>query len=33
MRMDEVELMRFGFEYIKYLYGIRNSIRIKQDQA
>ncbi len=29
MRDDEIALMKFGFEYIKYLYGIKNIIRVR----
>jgi len=29
MRSDDVELMQFGFDYIKYLYGITNPLRAR----
>jgi Fe-S-cluster containining protein len=29
MRNDEIALLQFGFDYIKYLYGIKNPIKVK----
>lgn len=29
MREDDVELMKFGFDYLKYLYGIKNTIKVR----
>ncbi len=29
MREDDVELMKFGFDYLKYLFGIKNTIKVK----
>ncbi|MEK7817610.1 MAG: YkgJ family cysteine cluster protein [Actinomycetota bacterium] len=31
LKSDELELMKFGFEYLKFLFGMDNTIRVRQE--